>query len=348
LPLLLVYWQGRSYAQAARELSITLSALHGRLERGRQRLADRLRSRGFAPGDLGAVLAVSLATVAVPGELLARTVGLGIAGAVVPAGVLALAATAGTGNSISASIAALVVGMGTIGLMGGVAAPKQPRDKVASPPTGPLVTQVGPRVDAVGDALPEGAIARLGTDRLRHGCSIYGASISPDGKLIASTGGHQITNVWDARSGKKIREIRAPKLHANAVAISPDGSTVVVGGLGGCFVFDLHTAELRKELPSAPVFSVVFSSDGALVATGHETGEVTLWEFATWTKLHEFPANSSKRWRDGPHGPSYGALPFHPMARLLALGRVITSSCGMSRHESDFEQSMRAARGCSQ
>jgi len=103
LPLLLVYWQGRSYAQAARELSLTLSALHGRLERGRQRLADRLRSRGFAPGDIGAVLAVSLATAAVPGELLARTAALGIPGAVVPAGVLALAATAGTGNSISRS-----------------------------------------------------------------------------------------------------------------------------------------------------------------------------------------------------------------------------------------------------
>src|SRR5439155_14605247 len=46
LPLVLVYWQGLTHAEAARRLGLTPGALHGRLERGRARLADRLRGRG--------------------------------------------------------------------------------------------------------------------------------------------------------------------------------------------------------------------------------------------------------------------------------------------------------------
>jgi RNA polymerase sigma factor (sigma-70 family) len=141
LPLLLVYWQGRSYAQAARELSLTLSALHGRLERGRQRLADRLRSRGFAPGDLGAVLAVSLATAAVPGELLARTAALRAAGAAVPAGVVALTAGSGSMKLIFTAVAVLVVGVGIA--------------------RGPVTPQRGDNAGALAAASPV-AVARAG------------------------------------------------------------------------------------------------------------------------------------------------------------------------------------------
>src|SRR5262245_56067664 len=74
LPLWLVYWQGRAHAAAARELGLTPAALHGRLDRGRKRLADRLCRRGLAPdADLRAVLVAPLTAVAVPADLLART-----------------------------------------------------------------------------------------------------------------------------------------------------------------------------------------------------------------------------------------------------------------------------------
>jgi hypothetical protein len=120
LPLLLVYWQGRSYAQAARELNLTTSALHGRLERGRARLAERLRSRGITPGDLGALLAAVLVPAAVPADLLAKTAALAVAGAVIPVSVLALAGASGSGKALSVTIAAaLIVGVGTIGIAGG-------------------------------------------------------------------------------------------------------------------------------------------------------------------------------------------------------------------------------------
>src|SRR5262249_55776143 len=64
VPLWLVYWQGVSHADAARQLGLSAGALHGRLERGRRRLADRLRRRGFGPdGAERALLVAATATV---------------------------------------------------------------------------------------------------------------------------------------------------------------------------------------------------------------------------------------------------------------------------------------------
>jgi WD40 repeat protein len=70
-----------------------------------------------------------------------------------------------------------------------------------------------PRVDALGDPLPEGAIARLGTTRMRHfstpdhyvwglGCITW----SPDGKMIATTSYSDKIGIearlWEASTGK--------------------------------------------------------------------------------------------------------------------------------------------------
>src|SRR5689334_5204869 len=61
------------------------------------------------------------------------------------------------------------------------------------------------RTDRHGDPLPEGALARLGTIRLRHPGLIQSVSLSPNGKLVASAGGKAV-RLWDVASGKLIRE----------------------------------------------------------------------------------------------------------------------------------------------
>src|SRR5262245_6783747 len=72
----------------------------------------------------------------------------------------------------------------------------------ASADDGPL------RVDAFGDPLPRGAIARFGTVRLRHGDFIYALAFSPDGKTLASGGSSGIIHIWDPVTGKPMAHTR--------------------------------------------------------------------------------------------------------------------------------------------
>ncbi len=67
-----------------------------------------------------------------------------------------------------------------------------------------------PAVDAHGDPLPDGAIARVGTLRFNHGDGLNALFFSPDGKTILSTGNGGI-RFWDADNGKERDRIHSPK-----------------------------------------------------------------------------------------------------------------------------------------
>src|SRR5438105_2955840 len=65
--------------------------------------------------------------------------------------------------------------------------------------------------DRHGDALPRGAIARMGSLRLKHKYPVTCVAFAPDGQTLASGGDDGGVCIWDASTGKEIHRLRTVK-----------------------------------------------------------------------------------------------------------------------------------------
>src|SRR5262245_46799028 len=72
----------------------------------------------------------------------------------------------------------------------------------------PRVEKSPAAVDAFGDALPRGAIVRLGTLRWRHGGLIAASTFAPDGNVLATGAQDGSVWLWDCATGKKLRQFK--------------------------------------------------------------------------------------------------------------------------------------------
>jgi WD40 repeat protein len=125
--------------------------------------------------------------------------------------------------------------------------------------------------------LPSEPILRVETGV--HGGPIYRIATDAANRFAVTASEDKTARVWSLPDGRLLQVLRLPIDYGNvgkayAVAISPDGATVVVGGWTGppgghsVFVFERASGTLRRRLPSLPnvVNHLAYSPDGRALA----------------------------------------------------------------------------------
>jgi WD40 repeat protein len=120
-------------------------------------------------------------------------------------------------------------------------------------------------------------------NRLFHGEGfLYGVSISPDGKLIATTGDNGEIKIW-AKDGTLLRTMDNGSKTLN-VLFSPDGNLLVASNENGevkLWHQDGHLLWTWQKDPNNKdkvlIFNVAFSPDGQLIAISHDDHTVKLF-----------------------------------------------------------------------
>ncbi len=171
----------------------------------------------------------------------------------------------------------------------GEARPDDPADE--DPLHQPLVAAVADEAIPADDrsgSLPRGAVARLGSTRLRHTAMVRGLAFSPGGKYLVSGSFDKTILLSEPSTGKVLRRWSLPG-EVNVLAISPNGRILAVASreLGIVLLNPVSGREIDR-FGSKRYYdwrmSLSFSPDSKILAVS-TVRTVELWDVTTGT-LH--------------------------------------------------------------
>ena len=157
------------------------------------------------------------------------------------------------------------------------------------------------------------------TPTVPHASIIGSIAFSPDGTRLASGDWNGFVKVWDVRTRQLLRTFEKNLYGVNAVAFSPSGNEVAVGGKD-YWSFKLVDAAsgrtIRKfEGHEGEIHAVAFSPDGRLLAAGDGRGLTKLWDIASGRLVRDLAG----------HGQAVRAVAFTPDGRQVLTAGFDTS-----------------------
>ena len=167
------------------------------------------------------------------------------------------------------------------------------------------LAEVEIRKDRFGDPLPKGAIARLGTVRLRHPAPIFTCAFSHDNRFLASGDMEGNVRIWSMRDGERLHALKAHDGAVSCVSFSPDDQRLVT--VSHAWLDDMMLRENRFKLwdiaagkvmldldtePHGNDDSFSFTPDGSRLLVGGAKGRVVIYDAADARPVGELVGHS--------------------------------------------------------
>ncbi|VTR91965.1 (myosin heavy-chain) kinase : Uncultured bacterium genome assembly Metasoil_fosmids_resub OS=uncultured bacterium PE=4 SV=1: Sigma70_r2: Sigma70_r4_2: WD40 [Gemmata massiliana] len=297
--VLLCTIEGNTVEDTARRLGTTPGAVRGWLQRGRETLRHRLGRRGVELS-----VAVSLLLIDSTTGTAGATLDAIVRGAMATHSPVNVVTRFLTGSSVTSAVVSVLVAGAVASVVllssGASAPPPVPEPKAEA--------KVDTQADALvtRDGLPEGAVARIGSPRLRHAGEVAAMAFSRDGRRLATASPanrDKSVRVWDLTNGKEMYRVPvAVNSHENterhrtvAVAFTADDKRLLVLDAAEFRTFDATTG--RQELvtvlfketnpnqffPPDRIIGAGFSPDANVFVVVRQNGEMVLGDTTAGT-----------------------------------------------------------------
>jgi WD40 repeat protein len=145
-----------------------------------------------------------------------------------------------------------------------------------------------------------------------HMENVRSLSFSPDGSMIASGGWDRAVRLWSVQSWQEIQAFEHSG-SISSVSFSSDGNILGASCQGGKTSTKLWSVPERKEIATLSghrdyIFSISFSPDGGMLASGSDDGTVKVWSLRTYQEIATLE-----------HEKTVFALSFSPNGEILAI-----------------------------
>jgi hypothetical protein len=140
-----------------------------------------------------------------------------------------------------------------------------------------------------------------------HKAWVNCATYMPDGRrILSASGGLRVhkrlkedadrsMRLWDSLTGQTLQHFAGLTFIVNCLAITPDGSRVLVGSReGDVYLWDVDTGKIVRRFESAMkmVTSLSVSPDGRYALSGSDDKYLRLWDMATGRRLNSLRGHS--------------------------------------------------------
>ena len=212
------------------------------------------------------------------------------------------------------------------------------------------------KTDQNGDALPPGALARMGTMRWRHGDVVTFVAATPDGKAVLTASQDGILRLWDRATGKVIRRFdvnpgvqpgagpragvmvwSARSAGTGRIALSQDGKFFAIALPNNAIQqWDVETGKEIRQIkgPQTGANTIVISPDGKAIAVRGYDGATHVLETATGNEILQIknnPPAGGARVLGGGGGNGAAGVAFSPDGKAIATAEMEFNINNMQR-----------------